>query len=153
MARKSKKPIAGIPAAAEKPIAADSAKSTGAWPESAYPAFSLEEIADLSRGNIAALTKSNLALAEGWQAIGEEVLSYARTSFTSASRAATALLEARTFDQVVQLNTDLAKTNLEVLLAGSAKLSGLGLTVASETLSPLGDRVEATFARLVKTAA
>lgn len=153
MVMKSKKPAADATATAEKATAADSAKSANGWPEAAYPAFSLEEIADLSRDNIAALTKSNLALAEGWQAIGEEMLSYARTSLTSASRAATALLEAKTLDQVVQLNTALAKTNLESLWAGSAKLSGLGLTVASETLSPLGDRVEATFARLVKTAA
>ena len=54
----------------------------------------------------------------------------------SASQTATALLGAKTFDEVVQLNTELAKASLEALLARSAKLSEMGVSLASGAFAP-----------------
>ena len=118
-----------------------------------FAPLDLETFVDLGRENIAAVAKANLALSEGMQAIGQEILTYARSSLESASNAATALLEAKTLDEVIQLNTDLAKSSLEALLARSAKLSEMGVSIASEALAPWGGRVEATFAKFAKPAA
>jgi phasin family protein len=161
MAPKPKKPAAGDAIEATIAEATDTA-ATGFraaaeslespnWP--GFPTMSLEEIADFSRDNLAAMTKSNMALTEGLQAISEEIMGYARTAMTSASQTATALLGARTFDEVVQLNTELAKSSIETLLARSAKLSEMGVSVASETMAPLEGRIEATFAKLTHAAA
>ncbi|HXP29599.1 MAG TPA: phasin family protein [Stellaceae bacterium] len=155
MATKSKK-ATSVPALATEaaPAAADS-MGASAW-RSAGPLFSalsLEDFADLSRENFAALTKSNLALAEGWNAMTEEVLGYARTALASASQTATALLTAKTLDEVIQLNSELARTSVESLLQQSSKLSEMGVTCANEAFAPLGGRVEATIAKLTKVAA
>ena len=131
--------------------AAAESMATPNWP--GFPTMSLEEIADFSRDNFAAMTKSNMALTEGLQAISEEILGYARSSMTSASQTAAALLGARTFDEVVHLNTELAKSSIETLLARSAKLSEMGASVATETMAPLEGRIEATFAKLTHAAA
>jgi hypothetical protein len=129
----------------------------GAMPQSFTPQsfapLSLESLADLSRENFEAMTKANRALTEGLQALGQEILTYARSSLESASQTATALLGAKTFDEVIQLNSDLAKASLETMLTRSAKLSEMGVTIASDTLAPLGGRVEATFAKFTKAAA
>ena len=115
-----------------------------------FPTMSMEELADLSRENIAAVTKANQAFSEGMQAISQELMAYTRAAMEKASQMATALLAAKTLDEVIQLNTDAAKANLETMLARSAKLSEMSVSVANEALAPLGGRVEATIAKFAK---
>ena len=85
--------------------------------------------------------------------MGKEMMGYARTSLETAAETATALLAAKTFEDVIQLNTDFAKASFERMIAGSTKLSEMGAKVANEALAPLGDRVEATFQKLGKPVA
>ena len=98
---------------------------------------SIESLADLGRKNIAAMAKVNLALSAGLGAIGDELFAYAKSTLADASRAATALLDARTFDQVMELNNTLAKTAMERLIARSTKLSELGFSTTNQALAPL----------------
>jgi phasin family protein len=109
-----------------------------------------EQFADLGRENFAAVLRANAALSQGLEDIGKEVILYARRSFEQAAETATALLGAKTFEDVFQLNSEFAKTNLERLIERSAKLSEMGVKVANEALAPLGGRVEATIHTLSK---
>jgi phasin family protein len=145
MASKSKKPVVAVTEMGEP--------SNGGAAPAPFTPLDFESLVDLGRENFAAAAKANRALSEGMQAIGQEILTYARSSLESASQVATALLEAKTLDEVIQLNTDLAKTSLETMLARSAKLSEMGVSVANEALAPWGGRMGATFAKLVKPAA
>jgi hypothetical protein len=108
------------------------------------------EWADLGRENFAAVLRANAALTEGLEAIGKEVIVSTRRSFEQAAETARALLGAKTFEDVFQLNTALAKANLTGLLERSAKLQQLSIKVANETLAPLGDRVGAALHKLSK---
>jgi hypothetical protein len=110
------------------------------------PAMSLESFADLGRENMEAMAKSNLALSEGLGAIGEELFACAKTALASAGRAATALLGAKTFDELVELNSDLAKSTLEALIVRSTKLGELGIATTNQALAPFGGRLEAALA-------
>ena len=112
-----------------------------------------EELAELGRENFAAVLRANAVLSEGMEAIGKEVVCYAHDSLEDAAEVATALLAAKTLEDVVQLNSAFAKASFERLVARSTKLSAIGTRVASEALAPLGDRVEATFDKLGKPAA
>jgi len=116
----------------------------------AAPFAGYEELADLGRENFAAVLRANAALTEGLEAMGKEVMGYARNSFENAAETATALLAAKTFEDVVQLNTDFAKASFERMIEGSTRLSEMSVKVANEALAPLGDRVEATFQKLGK---
>lgn len=109
-----------------------------------------EELADLGRENMAAVMRANTALSSGLEAIGKEVILYARSSFEQAAETATALLGAKTFEDVFLLNSEFAKTNLERLFERSAKLSEMGIKLANEALAPLGGQVEATIHKLSK---
>ena len=103
-------------------------------------------LADFGRDNFAAVTKANRGAAEGLQAIGQESSPMRATSLETASQTATALLGAKTLDEVVRTQREFAKSNLDTVLERSAKLSEMGMAVASETLAPLGGRVEAALA-------
>jgi phasin family protein len=109
-----------------------------------------EQWTDLGRENFAAVLRANAALSQGLEEIGKEVILYARRSFEQAAETATALLGAKTFEDVFQLNSEFAKANLEGLIAGSAKLSEMGVKLANEAMAPLGGRVEATIHKLSK---
>lgn len=149
MAAKSKKAVpAAMAAAADIDIESEGAAG---WAPLFSP-MSLDSLADLSRDNLAAMTKANLALSEGLQAIGHEILAYATSTLESASQTATALLGAKTLDEVIQLNSDLAKSALGTMVERSAKLSEMGVALASETFAPLGGRVEATLGKLTRSA-
>jgi phasin family protein len=159
---KTKKPAAARPAAAESVAAGP----VVAGPEAAVPVAKpvaeeangeaavmfagYEQWSDVGRENFSAVLRANAALTEGWEAMGKEVIQYARRSFEQVAETATALLGAKTFEDVVQLNTQFAKANLEGLIERSARLSEMGVKVASEALAPLGGRVEAAIHKLSK---
>jgi hypothetical protein len=159
MATKPKKPATTM-------LPADEATPLAAAPPIVEPALAepmpfaalktnvnYEELAELGRQNLSAVVKANEVLSEGLEAIGKELVGYAKTSMERASQATTALLGAKTLDEVVQLNTDLARTSLESLLQRSAKISEMGLSLATQTFAPFGGRVEAAFALATRTQA
>lgn len=124
--------------------------SSPAGPMPLYPANALERFADLGRDNLAAVAKANLAFSQGVQAVSEEIMASARSLYENASQTATALLGAKSLDEVVQLNSDLAKSSMEMLIEHSAKLSEMSVSLANEALAPLEGRIEATLATLTK---
>lgn len=140
MAAKIKKPA---PAGANGEL--DNLAATGGESFTGY-----EALADLGRGNLAAALRANAVFAEGMEAIGQEVMAYARNSLETVAEAATALLAAKTLEDVVQLHSDFAKASFDRMMASSTKLSEMGVKVADEALGPIGDRVEATFRKLGK---
>lgn len=136
---------------AKKPAAKAAAVTPQANGETAAALFAgYEQLADLGRENFAAVLQANQALSQGLEAIGKEVIFFARTSFERAAETATALLGAKTFEDVFQLHTEFARGNMERMIERSAKLSELGVKVASEAMAPLGGRVEATIQKLSK---
>lgn len=143
MASRSKKAAATVDTAAKE--------ANGEIPAAVLSGY--EQLADLGRENFAAVMQANAALTEGLDAIGKEMMVYARSSFERYAETAAALLSAKTLEDVLQLQTDFAKGSFERLIERSTKLSEMGMRVANEAFAPLGGRVEAAFQRLSKQAA
>lgn len=139
-------------ARARKPAAAAAvgAESAAAALPNLLPNLGYDEFADLGRDNLAAVMKANAAFSEGLEAISKEMLGFTRASLESAGHTATALLAAKTIEDVVQANADFAKQSLDLLFTRSARLSEVGLKAANEALAPLGSRVEAALSRFAK---
>jgi hypothetical protein len=170
MAAKAKKPTApGLtvvpPASPTKPAAAAAAAMPGfpaafasAFPAAfpagfpaAFPALppglDYDGLASFGRENIEAAVKANAALSAGIEAIGQEVMACARTALQSATETARGLLGAKTFEDVVRLQTDFAQRHFDGLMAESVKLSELGCSLATGALAPWEGRVEAVMAQ------
>jgi phasin family protein len=112
-----------------------------------------EKFAALGRENLAALWRVNAALSQALESVNRELIDYVRSSFVTAASTATALLGARTFDDLFQLNADLAKANMAGLIEGTARLSEIGAKFATEALVPLSSRFEATMQQLARPVA
>ncbi len=144
MASKAKK--LAVPA----PVESASAKTESTFP-SALSGY--EELAAFSREHLDALLKANAALSEGFEALAKEYMGYTQATLTAAGEAAQSLLQAKTLDQVIEINAGLAKTGVETLLDRSTKLSQWSLALVKEAALPLERCFETTLAKLTKHSA
>lgn len=121
---------------------AKSAPAPVSEPVLSQPALSYSEFTDFGRDTIAAAVKSNAALSAGLEAIGQEVALYTRAAFESAGETARGLLGARTFEDLVRLQTDFAKRSFDGLIERSAKLSELGCSLFGASVGAWADRAK-----------
>jgi phasin family protein len=97
-----------------------------------------------------AVARANAAFTKGVEAFGEEVLAYAQSSVAQNVEAVKALTTAKTFKDVIELQTGFARTSFDQFLAESAKLSELSVKVATETVAPLQDRASVAAKKIWK---
>jgi hypothetical protein len=147
--KQTKKPV--LVAKAASSLAAVPATAPDSAAAKTVPGYA--EFADLSRDNLAAVLKANATLAAGWETLTKDGIVQAREAFSAAGTAANELLRARTLDQVIRIQADLAKSGAEALLTQSAKLAELGLALADSAFAPLGLRIETTLAKLTSPSA
>lgn len=112
-----------------------------------------DELADVGKENLEAFLKANTVLADGMERIGKEVIGLTRQSLESAAAATSALLDAKSIEDVMALQGDFTKSFVDQVLAGTAKLSEMGLKVASDAYDPLTQRVEQTLAQFGRSVA
>ena len=84
----------------------------------------------------AALAESQAAIARGFEALGVEMTGIARSSFTAAADAATALLGAGTFAEAIAINSGYLRRSMDMMIDGSAKLSEVGIKTVTEASRP-----------------
>ena len=111
-----------------------------------FPNLSYEEFATIGCDNIEAAVRTNAAVTAGIEAVGQEFTAYARSTLQSTSDLMRGLLGAKTLEDVVKLHTDLTIRNLEDMVAGSAKLTELSVSLVGKALAPWEDRLEAALA-------
>jgi Phasin protein len=85
----------------------------------------------------AALAQSQAALARGLEALSAEMAGLALTGMDVLARTATKLLAVKTFSDAIEVNAGFTCSSFETLVGGSAKLSELGVKLATETSQPL----------------
>jgi len=144
-------PVA-LPKPEPKPPAAKSASPAVPARTSRPAPAGYPDLAALGRENLAAVARANAALVKGFEELGQEVAGYAQHNLVSAVDTARALVGVRTIADLVALNRKVAQATLEGALANSARLSEIGIRVATEALGPLNDRVAQTFGRLARPA-
>ncbi|HYL33138.1 MAG TPA: phasin family protein [Stellaceae bacterium] len=145
MSSKSKKP-AVVPMPRQPD--ADRAQRVALAPAAARGYY--DQLASLSQENFSAVLKANVAWAEGFEAIATEAVGYTRQTLASAGMATKELLAAKTLDRVIEIQAGFAKTALETLAERSARLSGLGLSLANGTWAPIGGCFEKTISKLAR---
>jgi hypothetical protein len=93
----------------------------------------------------AAVAEAQAALARGFEAIAFEMTGMTQSGVASASDAAIALFGARNFSEAVEINAGLARRGLDAMIAGSARLSDIGVKAVSEASRPLLSRLGGTW--------
>jgi hypothetical protein len=95
------------------------------------------EVADFGREVFAALVQSQTAVARGLEALSVEVTGLAISGIDAATRTATDMLGVKTLSDAIEVNAGFTRSSFDALVGGSAKLSELGMKLATEASQPI----------------
>jgi len=112
----------------------------------------VEELADLTRGNVEAMVASSKVAAKGVETLSQEAAEYSRKSFEEASTALKSIVEVKSATDLFKLQGDFARAAFDAAVAESARLSEAMLKIAGDVAEPITSRYTVAAER-VKTLA
>ena len=115
-------------------------------------ARAIEELTDLTRGNVEAIVASSKVAARGVETLSQEAAEFGRKSFEEASTAVRTFAEVRSATDFFRLQSEFAKTQFDSMVAESSKMSEAVIKLAGEVIEPITSRYSVAAER-VKTLA
>lgn len=109
-----------------------------------------DEIAGLQRANIEALFSAGTVAMKGVETISEEMLAFNKKALEDGMASAKKLLECKTVQELMEVQTDCACAQLEQFVAHGSKVTEIALKVAGEIAAPIQDRMGQTVEKLGK---
>lgn len=109
---------------------------------------SLNEVNAHSKKNLEAVIASVTASTKGAEAIGAQAMAYSKKAVEDQVAAAKSLSGAKSFQEVVELQTNFAKSALEAYMAEFSKMSEIMSASVKDSVKPLNERVTAAVERL-----
>ena len=100
----------------------------------------VEEIADLTRGNVEAFVASSKVAAKGVERLSQEAAEYSRKSFEEASAALKNAAEIKSATELFRLQGDFARAAFDNVVAESARFSETVLKLAGDVAEPITNR-------------
>ncbi len=112
----------------------------------------VEELADLTRGNVEAIVASSKVAAKGVETLSQDAAEYSRKSFEEASATLKSFAEVKSATDLFRLQGDYARAAFDNAVAESARLSEAMLKLAGDVAEPITSRYTVAAER-VKTLA
>jgi phasin family protein len=112
----------------------------------------VEQLADLTRGNVEAIVASSKVAAKGVEILGQDAADYGRKSFEDASAALKSFAEVKSATDFFKLQGDFARSAFDAAVAESARVSETVMKLANDVAEPINSRY-AVAAERVKTLA
>jgi phasin family protein len=126
-------------------VAEANAKSREALAKSAKVA---EELVDLTKANVEAVVSSSRIAAAGVQALGQDAVANSKTGMEKASAAVKSFAEAKSPTELLQLQSDYARSSFDRLVSESSKMTESFVKLLGEAIQPLSNRATANAERL-----
>lgn len=108
----------------------------------------VEELTELTRGNVEALVTSSKVATRGVEALGQEAANYGRKSFEEASTALRSFAEIKSPTDLFRLQSEYAKSSFDSLVSESSKFSEAMVKLAGEVFEPLSSRYSVAAERV-----
>jgi len=112
----------------------------------------VEELTELTRGNVEALVASSKVAAKGVETLSQDAAEYGRKRFEDASAAFKSFSDVKSATDFFRLQGDYARSAFDAAVAESARLSETVLKLAGDVAEPINSRY-AVAAERVKTLA
>ncbi len=106
------------------------------------------DFAELARANVEALTEAGRIAAEGVRSIGQDVVANGRDGLEKAADAVRSLAEAKSPTEFVQLQSELARTSFDRMVAETSRLTESMVKLAGEAFQPLSNRASVNAERI-----
>ena len=104
----------------------------------------IAELSAQSKQNLEALTASAAAAQKGAEALSAQVASYSKTSWENGVAAAQTISQARSIQELIELQTNFAKSAMETYLSEVTKMTETLTGSVKESFKPINERVTAT---------
>lgn len=101
----------------------------------------IEELSDLTKGNVEALVESGKIAAKGMETMGQDAVEYGRKSFEKATASIKSFSTVKTPTEFFQLHSQLLSSSFDEFTKEAAKSSEALIKLASEVAQPLTARV------------
>jgi len=108
----------------------------------------VEEFTELTRGNVEALVASSKVAARGVEALSQEAAEYSRKSFEEVSTALRSFTEVKSAADLFRVQSELAKSQFDSIVAESSKMSEAMIKLAGEVFEPLSSRYSVAAERV-----
>jgi phasin family protein len=109
-----------------------------------------EQFNTLGKDNMEAVVAFSTTYAKGIEAINAELMAFAKKSIEDSVNATKALMGAKTVKELVDLQSDFAKTSFDELMSKSSKLGEMYAKVAQQAFEPINARVSETMEKFAK---
>ena len=107
-----------------------------------------QELADLARSNVEAVVEAGRVAAEGARSISQDAVARTREGAEQAADAIRSLAEAKSPTEFVQLQSELARTSFDRMVAESSRLTKSMVKLAGKAFQPLSNRATANAERI-----
>jgi phasin family protein len=113
----------------------------------------IEELTEVSRGNVEALVDAGKIAVEGARSIGQDVVETGREGVEQAADAVRALAEAKSASEFIQLQSEFARAQFDRFVAESSRLTETFVKLAGEAIQPIQTRATLNAERINKLVA
>ena len=104
----------------------------------------MAELSAQSKQNLEALTASATAAQKGAEALSAQVVSYSKTSWENGVAAAKSMTQARSIQELLELQTTWAKSATEAYLAEVTRATDVMTASVKNSFKPINERVTAS---------
>jgi phasin family protein len=112
----------------------------------------MEELADLTRGNVEALVASSKVAAKGVETLSQDAAEFSRRNFDEASAALRSFAEVKSPTDFFKLQGDFARSTFDAAVTQSARVSETMIKIVGDAVEPITSRY-AVAAERAKTLA
>jgi hypothetical protein len=113
---------------------------------------SLNDVADFTKGNVAALTQSGKILAAGAKEFGKSTVAEGKTAFATVKADVKELASVKTPTALVGVQSKIVGRNVEKAFAIGAKNSKTLIKLFDQALAPLAARADLAVSKIKKAA-
>lgn len=109
-----------------------------------------DEMAGFHKENVDAMLASSTVFAKGMENLTKAVMAYSQAQVEQSMAAAKAMAGVKTLRELVDLQTEFARTSFDAMISEATKVSEMSVKVANEAIEPISARVNATVEKLGK---
>ncbi len=114
---------------------------------------SYDEAAAMNKESVDAMVKAGEVLTKGAESVGKAYFDFAQSSAEAGVEASKAMITAKTVKDLVDIQSEFARTSFDNFLAESTRLSEMSVKVANEAFEPLKAQFNAGFEKAFKVPA
>ncbi|WP_165772102.1 phasin family protein [Niveispirillum lacus] len=109
-----------------------------------------EDVVGFQKENVEAFVASSTILTKGFEALSKEIAAFTQAQYEQSVATTKALFAVKSVKELVDLQTEFAKSSFDALVAEATKVSETGIKVANEAAEPITARVNAAVEKLSK---